>query len=365
MIQYLDLKKINQSYRKEFLEVFSNVIDSGCYILGEQVEAFEREFADYCGTKYCIGVANGLDALKLILKAFILEEKLKEGDEVICPANTYIATILAITSNKLKPILVEPNEKTFNLNPDLIERNISSKTKAILAVHLYGQLADMEKINWIARRFNLLVIEDSAQAHGAEAGGKIAGNFSNASGFSFYPGKNLGAIGDAGAITTNDLELNSIIRSLRNYGSKIKYINEIEGFNSRLDEIQAALLRVKLKRLDNETKTRRKIASLFLRKIKNPKITLPFVFSDMSHVWHVFPVLVENRNEFENYLFSNDIQTLIHYPIPPHKQKALKPFNHLNFPITEKIHNQVISLPLNPSLSDQDCLKIIEVVNSF
>lgn len=369
MIQFLDLKAINQQYEQELIEACSRVIRSGWYIMGKELEQFEKEFATYCGTKFALGVADGLDALTLVLRAWKELGKLKEGDEVIVPANTYIASILAISENKLTPILVEPNLFSYNIDSTLIEKAITPKTKAILPVHLYGQLADMPKIMEIAKKHNLLVLEDSAQAHGASIGGKKAGNWGDASGFSFYPGKNLGALGDAGAITTNDEELYTILKALRNYGSHQKYHNLVKGVNSRLDEIQAAMLSVKLRYLDSETTHRRKIANLYLNGIKNPLITLPLQNTNAEmyeqHVWHLFVVRVDDREKFQKYLTEKGVQTLIHYPIPPHKQQAYKEWNNMELPIAEKIHNEVISLPIGPTQTIEETQKIIEICNQF
>lgn len=369
MIQFLDLKAINQQYEQELIEACSRVIRSGWYIMGKELEQFEKEFATYCGTKFALGVADGLDALTLVLRAWKELGKLKEGDEVIVPANTYIASILAISENKLTPILVEPNLFSYNIDSTLIEKAITPKTKAILPVHLYGQLADMPKIMEIAKKHNLLVLEDSAQAHGASIGGKKAGNWGDASGFSFYPGKNLGALGDAGAITTNDEELYTILKALRNYGSHQKYHNLVKGVNSRLDEIQAAMLSVKLRYLNKETAHRRKIANLYLKEIKNSLILLPLQGVDAEtyeqHAWHLFVVRVENREAFQKYLNENGVQTLIHYPIPPHKQQAYKEWNDWSLPISEKIHSQVLSLPISPTQTIEETQKVIEICNQF
>lgn len=366
MISFLDLQKLNAPYQALFNDKFNQILNKGWFILGDEVKDFENNFATYCGTKHCIGVGNGLDALILIFKAYIQLGKFKKDDEVIVSANTYIASILAIQEAGLVPVLVEPNEKTYTINPDLIEEKITTKTKAILVVHLYGQIAEMELVNAIALQKNLLVVEDAAQAHGAiYKNDKKAGNLSNAAGFSFYPGKNLGALGDGGAITTNDDELAKTIKSVRNYGSEVKYKNEIKGVNSRLDELQAAFLNVKLPNLDADNNRRKEIAKRYLFEIKNEKIKLPFYdFSD-NHVFHIFVIQCNNRYDLQDYLNSNGIQTLIHYPIPPHKQKAFQEWNDLSFPITEKIHDDVLSLPMSPVLTDQDVDEIIKVINKF
>ena len=371
MIPFLDLKAINAQYRDELIEACTRVIDSGWYIGGQELAQFEQDFADYCGTQFAIGVANGLDALTLVLRAWIEMGKLKEGDEVIVPANTYIASILAITENKLVPVLVEPDITTYNINPNSIEASITDKTKVILPVHLYGQLADMPAIMDIAKRHNLLVLEDSAQAHGASLNGQTAGSWGDASGFSFYPGKNLGALGDAGAITTNDSELADTLRALRNYGSHEKYKNLFQGVNSRLDEIQAAMLCVKLRHLDIEITNRRKVASAYLKGINNPAIILPIdnpilnIEGYTNHVWHVFIIRCKQRETLQNYLMDQGIQTLIHYPIPPHRQQAYKEWNAQHFPISELVHQQVLSLPIGPTISMEDVQKVISVVNGF
>lgn len=372
MIPFLDLKGINAQYREELIQAATNVIDSGWYIQGTQLKAFEEEFADYCGTKHCIGVANGLDALILIIRAYKELGKLKEGDEVIVPANTYIASILAITENRLKPILVEPNEDTYNLDPNLIEPAITPNTKAILAVHLYGQLADMPAINAIAQKHNLLVIEDSAQAHGAQINGRKAGNWGDASGFSFYPGKNLGALGDAGAVTTNDDQLAQTIRALGNYGSHKKYENLYQGLNSRLDEIQAAMLRVKLKYLEEEAMRRREIAAAYIGGIKSPKIRLPkierlvaTVEQAYSHSWHLFVIRTQSRELLQSFLNKNGVMTLVHYPIPPYKQRGYLDCFDEELPIAERIHNEVISLPISGVQSIKDTCRVIRLINSW
>jgi dTDP-4-amino-4,6-dideoxygalactose transaminase len=364
-IAFLDLKAINQQYTNEFEQAFDQVLHSGWYIQGSQVKAFEQEFADYCGTKHCIGVANGLDALILILRAYKELGKLKEGDEVIVPANTYIASILAITENRLKPVLVEPDERTYNLNPALIEQAITPNTKAILAVHLYGQLADMPAINAIAEKYNLFVIEDSAQAHGASIDGRKAGNWGSASGFSFYPGKNLGALGDAGCVTTNDDELAQTIRALGNYGSHKKYENLYQGVNSRLDEMQAALLRVKLRYLDQETEARRSVAKVYMDSINHPLIQLPQWTGGNDHVFHLFVIRCKERDKLQAYLTEQGVQTLIHYPIAPHKQKAYPQLAHLGLPITEAIHREVLSLPMSSMLTDNQVQMVIKKLADF
>ncbi|MBX9806168.1 MAG: DegT/DnrJ/EryC1/StrS family aminotransferase [Flavobacteriaceae bacterium] len=365
MIKFLDLKKINAPYETAFQEKLKSVLERGWYILGNEVAAFETNFASYCGTKYCIGVGNGFDALVLIFKAYIQMGKLQKGDEVIVPANTYIASILAILQADLVPVLVEPKLETYNINPDLIPEKITSKTKAILAVHLYGQLSDMNQINEIAIQNNLIVVEDAAQAHGAISDFRKSGNLSNVAAFSFYPGKNLGSLGDAGAVTTNDSELAKTIQSLRNYGSEEKYKNEFIGVNSRLDEVQAAFLSVKLPNLDAENAIRRAIAKRYISEIINDKIILPFWDLSENHVFHLFVIRTENRDHLQEYLLENGIQTMIHYPVPPHKQKAFETWNNLSFPITEKIHNEVLSLPMSPVMTVEEVDFIIAILNKY
>ena len=365
MIKFLDLKKTNAPYETVFQEKLKLVLANGWYILGNEVATFETNFANYCGTKYCIGVGNGFDALVLIFKSYIQLGKLQKGDEVIVPANTYIASILAILQADLVPVLVEPKLETYNINPELILEKITSKTKAILVVHLYGQLAEMEKINETAIQNNLIVVEDAAQAHGVNSDFGKAGNLSNAAAFSFYPGKNLGALGDGGAVTTNDDDLAKTIQSLRNYGSEKKYYNDFVGVNSRLDELQAAFLNVKLPNLDAENNARKAIAKRYLTEIKNDKILLPFWDLSGSHVFHLFVIRTEKRNELQQYLSANGVQTMIHYPIPPHRQKAFKNWNNLSFPITEKIHNEVLSLPMSPVLTEDEVSLLIEKMNQW
>ena len=372
MIKFLDLQKINAQYASELKQAASDVIDSGWFLTGDRVSSFENKLANYIGTNNAIGVANGLDALRLILKAYIDLGIMNEGDEVIVPANTYIASILAITDNRLKPILVEPNPASFNLDIDLIESHITSKTKAIMVVHLYGQVSWSEKLSALAKKCNLKVIEDNAQAIGAEWNGIKTGNLGDAAGFSFYPGKNLGALGDAGAVTTNDDALAKHIRALGNYGSNKKYVNEFQGLNSRLDEIQAAFLDVKLKYIDSENQYRRQIAATYLNGIKNLNITLPFpenatfeYVQNKEHVWHLFVIRCQQRDKLQEYLTANGVQTLIHYPIPPNKQLAYKEMNHLDYPITNAIHNEVLSLPISPVMTENEVQKIITILNDF
>jgi dTDP-4-amino-4,6-dideoxygalactose transaminase len=371
MIKFLDLQKINLAHQKEIEEAILKTFNSGWYILGEAVDSFEKKFASFCGVNHCIGVSNGLDALILILRAYIESGKMEEGDEIIVPANTYIATILSISHNNLKPVLVEPDILTYNIDPNKIEERITHKTKAIMPVHLYGQCAEMDAINAIAKKYNLLVIEDSAQAQGARYDGKSTGNLGDASGFSFYPGKNFGAIGDAGAVTTNDYNLAEVIRALRNYGSHKKYYNLYKGFNNRLDEIQAAVLSVKLKYLDEENQRRREVAQFYCDNIKNDKIILPIldtrypILDTKEHVWHLFVIRTKERDKLQQYLYEKGIQTVIHYPVPPHKQLAYKEWNDLNLPITEKIHDEVLSIPISNVIELKDIEYIVNTLNEY
>jgi len=374
MIRFLDLKKINERYETAFQDKLKTVLESGWYILGKEVETFESSFANYCKSGHCVGVGNGLDALILIFKGYIQLGKLQKGDEVIVPANTYIASILAILTADLVPVLVEPRLETYNLNPDLIPQKITPKTKAILAVHLYGQMAEMERINAIATEHNLIVVEDAAQAHGIPLTSEGVMNDvekappSGAGGtraYSFYPGKNLGALGDGGAVVTNDAQLAKVIQSLRNYGSESKYQNEFIGVNSRLDEIQAAFLSLKLSNLDLDNEKRRTIAKRYLSEIKNDKIILPFWDFSKNHVFHLFVIRTQNRTGLQKHLLENGIQTMIHYPIPPHKQKALAHMNSLSLPITEKIHEEVLSLPISPVMTDEEVSGVISILNEY
>lgn len=365
MISFLDLKSINDQYGEELKDAANRVINSGWYLLGKELERFENSYAEYCETEYCIGVGNGLDALKLIFRAYIELGTFEEGDEILVPANTYIASILAVTENNLKPVFVEPDILTYNLDASNIENRISTKTKGILIVHLYGKNAYNEKISEICKKNNLILIEDCAQAHGAEYENKKAGNFGDAAGHSFYPGKNLGALGDAGAITTNDTKIAEIVKALRNYGSHKKYENIYHGYNSRLDEIQAAFLNVKLKYLDIEIQKRRKVAKYYLENIDNLKIILPIEKNFNEHVWHLFVIRTEKRDTLQKYLSEKGIQTLIHYPIPPHKQMAYREFNSHTYPITEKIHNEILSLPISSVIDTEQLKYIVKVLNEY
>ena len=367
MIKFLDLQGINKQYSDEIKNITNEVIDSGWYLLGDKVKKFENSLTKFVGTKYAIGCANGLDALRLILRAYIEMGAMKKGDEVIVPANTYIASLLAITDNSLVPVLVEPNIFSYNLDIDKIEEAITSKTKAIMTVHLYGQVCFNDKLKKIANDNNLKIIEDNAQAIGANYNNLKTGSLGDAAGFSFYPGKNLGALGDSGAVTTNDEELSKTIRALANYGSEIKYENKFSGLNSRMDEIQAGILSVKLKYLNDENAKRKGVAQYYLNHINNPEIILPEIINGNinSHVWHLFVIRTERRDELKEYLEKNEVQTVIHYPISPHKQKCYKELNSIKLEITEKIHREVLSLPISPVLDDKDMARIVDLINKF
>lgn len=366
MIKFLDLKKINDSYQPEIDKAIQRVVNSGWFLLGEETKSFEKEYAQFIRTKHCIGVANGLDALRLIFRAYIELGIMNEYDEIIVPANTYIASILAITDCRLKPILVEPDINTYNIDPSLIEEKITEKTKGILIVHLYGQNAMHPEIQRLVSKYNLKLIEDNAQAHGCLYENKRTGSLGDAAGHSFYPGKNLGALGDGGAVTTNDYQLADVIRALANYGSRKKYVNDYQGLNSRLDEIHASVLRIKLKCIDNDNQRREEIAHYYIRNINNPQIIIPqSPLQGKSHVWHLFVIRTEKRNNLQEFFTNKEVQVLIHYPIPPHKQLAYKEWNELSFPITEKIHEQVLSLPISPVLSDIEYKQICNIINEF
>lgn len=364
-LPFLNLKRLNATYRDELISAATDVIDSGWYIMGDQHSLFEQRFSDYCGTKYGIGVGNGLDALSLIFRAYIEMGLLSPGDEIIVPANTYIASILAISENQLKPVLVEPDPDTFNICPQQIKASLSPKTKAILCVHLYGQLCDMPAINKIAKDNDLFVVEDCAQSHGASHDNIKAGAWGDAAGFSFFPGKNLGALGDAGMVTTSDLALAEMISCLRNYGSKIKYENLYKGVNSRLDEMQAALLNVKLNFLEKEIALRRTIANTYLENIQQSAVELPKVAYQAAHVWHQFVIKTDNRDAFQASLQNAGVSTLIHYPIAPHKQQAYTEMSHYQLPITESIHRQVVSLPMDPYMTESEVQRVIDAVNNY
>lgn len=367
MIKFLDLQKINSLYASELKEVAAEVIDSGWYLLGKRVKQFESNLVAFQGGGHVIAVGNGLDALRLILKAYIELGILKEGDEVIVPANTYIATVLAITDNNLAPILVEPDLSTYNLDLELIESKITSKTKAILVVHLYGRVCWSDKLVLLAKKYNLKIIEDNAQAIGAQWNGVRAGSLGDAAGFSFYPGKNLGALGDSGAVATKDHELARVVRALANYGSEQKYVNQYQGLNSRMDELQAAFLSLKLSYVDKDASNRRVIAKYYLNNIINPEIILPERILNEEHVWHLFVIRAQNRDILQKYLLEKGIQTLIHYPIPPHKQEAYssRDFSSSDFSFTEQIADTCISLPIWPGMSVSDYEYITDCLNLF
>jgi dTDP-4-amino-4,6-dideoxygalactose transaminase len=403
MIKFNDIQKITASFEPELSSAIDKVVKRGWFLLGEEVCAFENAYAGFIGTKHCIGVANGLDALRLILKAYIELGVIKEDDEIIVPANTYIASILAITDNRLKPVFVEPDISNYNLDISIVERHITRRTRAIMAVHLYGQACWSQKLEEIARRHNLKIIEDNAQAAGAlilsrnhgkkdiNTGGLtlpsepgvtlLTGSLGNAAGHSFYPGKNLGALGDGGAVTTDDDELAEIVRALANYGSTEKYIHSYKGLNSRLDEIQAVVLATKLPRLAADNQKRRRIAQYYIDNIKRPDIILPSAGGDIStdsgspapcsvlhalnHIWHLFVIRHPQRERLQSFLAEKGIQTLIHYPVPPHKQKAYREYNDLSLPVTEKIHNEVLSLPISPVMSDDEVEQVVAAVNAY
>ena len=365
MIKFLDLQKITCKYADELHEAVNRVIDSGWYLQGKENEQFEKDYATYTTTKHAIGVANGLDALIWILRAYIEMGVMQEGDEVIVPANTYIASILAITENNLVPVLVEPSLDTLQIDDTLIEKAITKRTKAIMIVHLYGQCAYTQKIADICKQYNLKLIEDNAQAHGCLYNGKKTGSLGDAAGHSFYPGKNLGAFGDAGAVTTDDDVLADTVKALANYGSRKKYVFEYTGRNSRLDELQAAVLNVKLKYLDADLALRKQVAKYYMGHITNPKIVLPIVNDWDAHVFHLFPIRTKRRDELQKYLSDNGVQTIIHYPIPPHKQACYKEWNHLSFPITEQIHCEELSLPMSQCLMEADIKNVVKIINKY
>lgn len=366
MIPFLDLQKINEPYRERYHQSLDKMLDAGWFIMGKSVLHFEQEFAAFCGAKHCIGVANGLDALILILEGYKVLGSLHPGDEVIVPANTYIASILAVFKAELIPVLVEPKGDTFLIDPEEIAAKIGPKTKAILPVHLYGQVCDMNTLNTLAKAHNLLLIEDAAQSHGASIEGKRCGSLGDAAGFSFYPGKNLGALGDAGAITTNDSALAEVLFALRNYGSEKKYYNQYKGVNSRLDEIQAGFLSAKLPQLDADNNHRRTIADFYLKNIQNPLVALPAAAgSAQQHVWHLFVVRVAKRENFMTHMMNHDVQTMIHYPVPPTAQKGYPELAALSCPISEAIHREVVSLPISNIISMADAEKVVAAINSY
>ncbi|MCJ8013524.1 DegT/DnrJ/EryC1/StrS family aminotransferase [Paenibacillus sp. KQZ6P-2] len=363
MVPFLDLQAVNTRFQQEIEDAFERVLSSGMYILGNEVKAFEQEYAAFCKVKHCIGVSDGLNALKLAIQAY----HIGKDDEVIVPANTFIASILAISANGALPVLVEPDPDSYHIRASEIEKKITRKTKAIMVVHLYGQIAEMDEILSIAAKYNLIVIEDAAQAHGAYYKGKRAGSLGDSAGFSFYPGKNLGAMGDGGAVTTNNDVLAERLKALRNYGSQIKYENIYKGMNSRLDELQAAVLRIKLKHLDEDNQKRRLVAEFYRKNIDNRQVVLPELYgNDVSrHVWHLFVIRTMDRYKLSKYLRGKGIETLIHYPIPPHKQKAYAEWHDRVYPITEKLHNEVLSLPISPVMSEEQMELVVEAMNAF
>ena len=363
MIKYLDLKRINDCHDMELRQAIDEVLQSGWYLKGEATHRFEQHYADFIGTKFCIGCANGLDALTLIFRAYKEMGIMKDGDEVIVPANTFIASILAITDNNLVPVMVEPDIKTLEIDDRLIEQAITTRTRAIMIVHLYGRCAYTDKIEELCKRYNLRLIEDNAQAHGCTFGNRKTGSLGDAAGHSFYPGKNLGALGDAGAVTTNVEELARVIAALGNYGSHQKYVHDYAGRNSRIDELQAAMLDVKLKYLETENQRRKQIASIYINKVKNPSIYIPR--SERDCVWHIFPVFCERRDELKQYLGSHGVETQIHYPIPPHMQHCYSRWNSISLPVTERLSREELSLPCHQMMTDKDAEMIAEIINLF
>ena len=364
-VPFLSLKEVTDLHNKEINDAVTRVVNSGWYLQGKENETFEANYAKYIGSKYCIGVANGLDALIWILRAYIELGRIKKGDEIIVPANTYIATILAITENGLTPVLVEPKYETLEIDDDLIESHITDRTKAIMIVHLYGRCAYTKKIGELCKKHKLYLFEDNAQAHGCLFEGRKTGSLGNAAGHSFYPGKNLGALGDAGAVTTDDAEVAETVRALANYGSKKKYVFDYTGRNSRLDEIQAAVLDVKLSHLDADNEHRKSVAKKYYSGIKNPKITIPETSDYSANAFHLFPIFCDKRDELQKYLKENGIGTVIHYPIPPHKQECYSQWNNLNLPVTEKIHDTELSLPIGPAITDEQVQYIIDTINNW
>ena len=365
MIKFLDLQKVTESHGKEINEAVTRVVNSGWYLQGKENEKFEKNYADYIGTEYCIGCANGLDALIWIFRAYIEMGIMKPGDEGIGPANTYIASILAISENRLIPVLVEPDITTYQIDPEKIETAITPRTKAILIVHLYGQCSYTDKIGELSKKYNLKLVEDNAQAHGCKVNGQRTGSIGDAAGHSFYPGKNLGALGDAGAVTTNDEELAKVIRAVANYGSAKKYVFKYSGRNSRLDEIQATVLDVKLRYLDSDNERRKQVAEMYIKGITNPKVITPVVPDRDAHVFHIFSIRTEKRDELQKYLTENGVQTNIHYPIAPHKQECYKDWNSWSFPISEKIHAEELSLPISPVITDEEVNEVIRLINAW
>lgn len=365
MIKFLDLQKITAKYADEIHEAVNRVVDSGWYLQGKENEKFETDYASYIGTKYAVGCANGLDALIWIFRSYMEMGVMQSGDEVIVPANTYIASILAITENGLKPVLVEPSIDTYQIDDSKIEEVITERTKAILIVHLYGQCAYTDKIGELCKKYNMKLVEDNAQAHGCKFNGKHTGSLGDAAGHSFYPGKNLGAFGDGGAVTTDDEKLAQVVRAVANYGSQKKYVFKYCGRNSRLDELQAAVLDVKLRHLDEDVAIRKEVAKYYIDHIMNHAIITPIVKDWDAHVFHLFPIRTKRRNELQKYLADNGVQTIIHYPIPPHKQECYKEWNNLSFPIAEQIHDQELSLPMSQVMMEEEMKMVVEVLNGW
>lgn len=365
MIKFFDLQAITMMHGEEYKAAVNRVIESGWFLQGKENERFEADYAEYIGTNECIGVANGLDALYLIMRGYKELGLLKDGDEIIVPANTYIATILAITKNNLTPVLVEPTWEHLEINIEEIEKVITPKTKGVMTVHLYGRIAYNNKLGDICKKHKLLLMEDCAQSHGCEWKGRKTGALGNAAAHSFYPGKNLGAFGDAGAVTTNDKELAEVIRALANYGSSKKYVFNYIGINSRMSETDAAILDVKLKYLDKDNRKRQQLAAFYYENIKNPLITLPIRLKDENNVYHQFPIFCERRDDLQQHLQVNGIQTLIHYPIPPHKQECYREWNNRCYPITERIHRQELSIPMNQVVTDDEARLIVDALNAF
>jgi len=364
-VPFLSLKEVNARYAAELKAATARVIDSGRYVLGGELASFEHEFAAYCGVRHAVGVGSGLDALSLILRGYKELGAMEEGDEVIVPGNTFIASFLAITENRLVPVPVEPDPATYNIDPASVEAAIGPRTRAIMAVHLYGQLADMPALAALARRHNLLLIEDAAQAHGAMSDGRKAGALGDAAAFSFFPAKNLGALGDGGAVVTGDTVLAERVEALRNYGSHVKYHHLFQGINSRLDEMQAAMLRVKLKYLDDDIAWRRRVAQRYRDGIRHPHIQLPDVVREEQHVWHLFVVRCPHRDALQRHLQAHGIQSQVHYPVPPHRQPAYAALHDAHLPLTERLHDEVLSLPMGPTLRDAAVARVIEACQAF
>lgn len=365
MVRFLDLEAINAVYAEKIEEALLRVARSGWYLRGKELRSFEEEYARYIGCRHAIGCGNGLDALRLILRAYMEMGVLREGDEVIIPANTFIASVLAVTDNGLKPVFVEPNEETLQIDDTLIEQAITPRTRVVMIVHLYGRCAYTEHVGELCRKYNLLLVEDNAQAHGARFNSRRTGALGHAAGHSFYPGKNLGALGDAGCVTTNDDELAAVVRALGNYGSEKKYVCKYAGYNSRLDELQAAVLAVKLPHLDEDNMRRASVAECYYKEVRNPLVRLPRYVDPVSNVYHLFPVFCEERDRLRSYLMERGVETLIHYPIAPHQQNCYREYAHLSLPVTERLHRTELSLPIGPFMAQDEVRMVIEAVNDF